>query len=66
MDPTLPDRQIRLQSHPVVRQTPGRYRSYRQLPAELKAALAAARLDKPYRDGGWTARQVVHHSPTAI
>jgi hypothetical protein len=31
------------------------------LPAELKSALAGARLDTPYRDGGWTARQVVHH-----
>jgi hypothetical protein len=31
------------------------------LPAELKAVVAAARLDQPYREGGWTARQVVHH-----
>ena len=31
------------------------------LPGELKAAMAGARLDQPYRDGGWTARQVVHH-----
>lgn len=30
-------------------------------PAELKAAMAGAQVDKPYRDGGWTARQVVHH-----
>ena len=30
-------------------------------PAELKAALTAAQIDRPYRDGGWTARQVVHH-----
>jgi hypothetical protein len=33
-------------------------------PAELKAVLAslpAGALDKPYREGGWTARQVVHH-----
>jgi hypothetical protein len=30
-------------------------------PVELKAAMAGAGLDKPYRDGGWTARQVVHH-----
>jgi len=25
------------------------------------AALAGAALDNAYRDGGWTARQVVHH-----
>ena len=31
------------------------------LPSELKAAMAGARLDKTYREGGWTARQVVHH-----
>ena len=34
------------------------------LPKELNAALAAlppGGLDRPYRDGGWTARQVVHH-----
>jgi hypothetical protein len=30
-------------------------------PGELKAAMAGASLDAPYRDGGWTARQVVHH-----
>jgi hypothetical protein len=34
------------------------------LPTELKAALSAlppGGLDRPYREGGWTARQVVHH-----
>jgi hypothetical protein len=34
------------------------------LPRELRAAvsvLTAAHLDSPYREGGWTARQVVHH-----
>ena len=30
-------------------------------PQELKPALASAQVDKPYREGGWTARQVVHH-----
>ena len=35
-------------------------------PAALRAAVAgldAAQLDTPYRDGGWTVRQVVHHLP---
>lgn len=27
------------------------------------AGLTAAQLDTPYRDGGWTVRQVVHHVP---
>ena len=35
-------------------------------PAGLRAAvqgLDEAQLDTPYRDGGWTVRQVVHHVP---
>ena len=36
----------------------------RQLPAHLRAAVAGlndTQLDTPYREGGWTVRQVVHH-----
>jgi hypothetical protein len=35
-----------------------------ECPGEVRRALAAIpahRLDTPYREGGWTARQVVHH-----
>jgi uncharacterized damage-inducible protein DinB len=35
-------------------------------PVKLKAAvkgLSETRLDTPYRDGGWTVRQVIHHVP---
>lgn len=35
-----------------------------QLPAELRAAIAGLsdeQIDTPYREGGWTIRQVVHH-----
>ena len=35
-------------------------------PAELRSAVEAlpsGGLDRPYRPGGWTARQVVHHVP---
>jgi DinB superfamily len=35
-------------------------------PAKLKAALEGlteSQLDTPYREGGWTLRQVVHHLP---
>lgn len=35
-------------------------------PAALRAAvqgLSPAQLDTPYRDGGWTVRQVAHHVP---
>ena len=36
------------------------------LPARMRAGVAgltAAQLDTPYRPGGWTVRQVVHHVP---
>src|SRR2546421_6214756 len=35
-------------------------------PADLRAAvdgLSDEQLDTPYREGGWTVRQVVHHLP---
>ena len=35
-----------------------------EAPAKLRAAVAGlndAQLDTPYREGGWTLRQVVHH-----
>jgi uncharacterized damage-inducible protein DinB len=35
-------------------------------PAALRAAVASLddqQLDTPYRDGGWTVRQVIHHVP---
>jgi hypothetical protein len=35
-------------------------------PSRMRAAVAGldvAQLDTPYRDGGWTVRQVVHHVP---
>ncbi len=37
-----------------------------QLPAKIRAAvtgMSEAQLDTPYREGGWTVRQVVHHVP---
>ena len=39
-------------------------RSIAELPDQLGAAVAGldrAKLDTPYREGGWTVRQVVHH-----
>jgi uncharacterized damage-inducible protein DinB len=36
------------------------------LPGEIRRAVAGlddVKLDTPYRDGGWTVRQVVHHLP---
>src|SRR5690349_13402763 len=37
-----------------------------EAPANLRAAvkgLTEAQLDTPYREGGWTVRQVTHHVP---
>jgi hypothetical protein len=42
----------------------GWMRDIAELPVKVRAAVAglsAAQLDTPYRDGGWTVRQVVHH-----
>jgi uncharacterized damage-inducible protein DinB len=42
------------------------FRIYEEVPARMRAAVAGltdAQLDTPYRDGGWTVRQVVHHVP---
>lgn len=39
---------------------------FAEAPAQLRAAvegLTAEQLDTPYREGGWTVRQVVHHLP---
>jgi len=39
-------------------------KTLRSLPERLRAAVAGlndAHLDTPYREGGWTVRQVVHH-----
>jgi hypothetical protein len=40
----------------VIEQAPSRFRS-------LVRGLGDAQLDTPYRPGGWTIRQVVHHVP---
>src|SRR5580658_5932384 len=41
-------------------------REIAEAPARLRAAVAGLseeQLDSPYRPGGWTVRQVVHHLP---
>jgi len=41
-------------------------RSIEELPGKLRSAvnnLNDQQLDTPYRDGGWTVRQVIHHLP---
>jgi len=48
------DRATRNAHIDTIEQTPARFRS-------LVAGRADAELDTPYRPGGWTVRQVVHH-----
>jgi uncharacterized damage-inducible protein DinB len=49
-------------SDPAIRAT--QIQTLRELPERLRASVAGlsdAQLDTPYREGGWTVRQVVHH-----
>ena len=50
------DRAARAAHIDVIEQTPAAFRS-------LVTGLNEAQLDTPYRPGGWTVRQVVHHVP---
>ena len=50
------DRATRNAHVTTLEQTPARLRS-------LVSAVSDSRLDTPYRPGGWTIRQVVHHVP---
>ena len=66
IDPRFPTGQFAFDPHatPDTRRTA--IDSIRTTPAKLRAAatgLTNAQLDTPYRDGGWTARQVIHHVP---
>lgn len=61
MDPRFPTGKFVFNPNPTAATRRDCIDAIAALPAELKAAMAAARLDTPYREGGWTARQVVHH-----
>jgi uncharacterized damage-inducible protein DinB len=54
--PTDPSAEWRLQAIEKIAQTPARLR-------QAVRGLSDSQLDTPYRDGGWTVRQVVHHVP---
>ena len=61
MDPRFPTGKFVFDPAPTPEKRRDCIAAIAALPAELKAAMAGARIDQPYRDGGWTARQVVHH-----
>lgn len=65
-DPRYPIGEFRYSRPPGVAQRVTLIAQIEEAPARLRAAVAgldAAQLATPYRDGGWTLRQVVHHVP---
>jgi uncharacterized damage-inducible protein DinB len=61
MDPRFPTGKFVFNPQPTSDTRKAAIAAIANLPAELKAVMPAASLDQPYREGGWTARQVVHH-----
>lgn len=61
MDPRYPTGKFAYDANPTAETRKAAIAAIAALPGELKAALASAQIDRPYREGGWTARQVVHH-----
>jgi hypothetical protein len=61
MDPRYPIGKFAFDPQPTAEKRRISIAAIGSFPAELKAVLPSARLDRPYREGGWTGRQVVHH-----
>ena len=65
-DPRYPIGKFSYASPPTPEQKQQYLTDIEQTPARLRAALRGLsdqQLDTPYRDGGWTLRQVAHHVP---
>ena len=65
-DPRYPIGKFHFERSPSEVQRKDLISDIEQAPAALRAAvggLSPQQLDTPYRDGGWTVRQVVHHLP---
>jgi len=65
-DPRYPIGKFSYAGPPTAEQKQECLANIEQAPARLRAALRGlsdAQLDTPYRDGGWTLRQVAHHVP---
>jgi uncharacterized damage-inducible protein DinB len=66
LDPRFPTGKLTLDPDVTAAKRGPWIESIRTTPAKLRAAAAGlteAQLDTPYRDGGWTLRQVIHHVP---
>lgn len=64
MDPRYPIGQFHAPAEPTPAMRAQAIHEIAAAPAAVRAAtqgLSDAKLDTPYRDGGWTVRQVVHH-----
>jgi len=65
-DPRFPIGKFHYEGPPTEAQRQAFMAEIANTPAALRAALnglSTQQLDTPYRDGGWTVRQVVHHLP---
>jgi hypothetical protein len=65
-DPRFPIGKFHYDGPPTEEQRVHLIAAIEQTPANLRAAVAGLspqQLDTPYRDGGWTVRQVTHHVP---
>ena len=65
-DPRYPIGRFRLEGEITPERRVGWIAEIEALPSRLRdaaAGLSDDQLDTPYRDGGWTVRQVIHHVP---
>jgi hypothetical protein len=63
-DPRYPVGQFEMEPSPTPARRAEWIEEIAQLPAKVRAVVASlpeGTLDRPYREGGWTGRQVVHH-----
>jgi uncharacterized damage-inducible protein DinB len=66
MDPRYPIGKFEMPAHVTPQRRAEAIDEIASTPKKLRAAVAGlndAQLDTPYRDGGWSVRQVVHHVP---
>ncbi len=66
MDPRYPIGKFEMPAHITPQRRSEAIAEIASTPKKMRATVAGlndAQLDTPYRDGGWTVRQVVHHVP---
>src|SRR5215467_13642217 len=66
MDPRYPIGKLEIPANVTIALRQNAIETIAATPAKFRAAvkgLNETQLDTPYRDGGWTVRQVVHHVP---